>query len=167
MKFFKGETRYIKPVLIIAILAVLLGTVTGCEEFGLAPATSPQEEKPEKAAPSPTVITTKDRAILAVYGHLLSQAESHDAKIYIAEFYATCDNWSVESEFFKDGSSTWYVIIDMTNSETWEWKPYWQQASWFVFKDGKTIPSYLLEANAIRIEADLQELSPKPEPKAD
>ncbi|MFQ6122514.1 MAG: hypothetical protein ACE5LA_05590 [Dehalococcoidales bacterium] len=155
--------RYLKPVLIITLLAVMVWPVTGCEEWGFPPPEPPKaEEKPEKVV-TPTVISSEDRAILAVYEHLLNQAESSEAKVYLAEFYTVCDNWSAESELFKDGSSTWYVVVDMTEVETWEWTPYWQQAGWFVFPEGKVIPSNRLQANALRIEADLQELSLQPE----
>ncbi len=169
MKFVVWNKKFIKPDLIIALLVALLGTFTACEELGF-PAPGAPEEQP---APEPvtitssTVISTRDAALLAVYQRLLGQAESYEAKIYLANFYTTSDNWSTESKFFKDGSDTWYVIVDMTNNETWEQRPYWQQASWFVFKDGSVIPSNLFSANALRIEADLQALSPKPEPSSD
>ena len=163
MKLSNWNKIYIKPILVIALLAALLGTVTACEEMGFPPPSTPEEKpEPEEVTPA-TAIRTKDGAILAVYKHLLSQAESHEAKIYLADFYATCDNWTAESEFFKDGSGTWHVQVDMTSHETWELKPYWQQAGWFVFKDGKVIPSNRFQANALRIEADLQEMSLKPE----
>ena len=164
MKFPNRSKRYAKPILIIALLAALLLTVTGCEDFGQFPPPEPPAEKPapEKVV-SPTVISTADRAILAVYEHLLSQAESHEAKVYLAEFYTVSDNWSAEKERFKDGSSIWCVLVDMTDNDTWELRPYWQEASWFVLRDGKVIPSSRLQANALRIEADLQELSLKPE----
>ncbi len=155
------KKRYLTPVLIITLLAVLGLTITGCEDFGQFPPPEPPEEKPVKVV-TPTVISTEDRAILAVYENLLSQAESPEAKAYLAEFYTVCDNWSAESELFKDGTSIWYILVDMTSVEEWEWRPYWQQASWFVLKDGKVIPSNRLQANALRIEADLQELSLQP-----
>ena len=165
MKPSHWSKRYIGPILIMALLAALLGTVTGCEDFSQYPPPSPPAEKPEpEKAPRPTTISTGDRAILAIYEHLLSKAESHEAKIYLAEFYTVCDNWSAETERFQDGSTIWYVLVDMTSSEQWEWKPYWQQASWFVSRDGGVIPSSRLQANALRIEADLQELSLQPKP---
>jgi len=54
----------------------------------------------------------------------------------------------------------------MTRVTVWEEKPHWQQASWLVLGDGKVMPSHRFQANALRIEADLQELSlpPKPPP---
>lgn len=157
--------RYIKPILIISLLTVLALAVIGCEDFGFPPPEPPQpEKKAEEQAPPPITITTYDRAILVVYEHLLSQAESYQAKVYLAEFYATCDNWSAKSELFKDGTSVWYVVVDMTSIEAWEDRPYWQQAGWLVFRDGKVMPSNRLKANALRIEADLQELSLQPKP---
>jgi len=170
MKLADWNKKLIKPVLIMALLAALLGTVTACEELGFPPPstpTTPEEEPPPKEVTSPTVIMTKDAAMMAVYQQLLGQAESYEAKMYLADFYANCDNWSAESEFYKDGSSTWYVTVDETDNEDWELRPYWQQASWFVFKDGKVVPSNHFQANALRIEADLQALSSKPEPKSD
>ncbi len=152
---------YLKHVLVITLLVVLTFTVAGCEDFGTFPAPEPPAEEPEKPAPS-TFINSEDRAILAVYEHLLSLAESHEAKTYLAEFSAVSDNWSAKSELFKDGTSIWYVLVDMSSTELWEERPYWQQASWFVYQDGKVIPSNRLQANALRVEADLQELSLQP-----
>jgi hypothetical protein len=169
MKLTNWITGFIKSVLILALLVVLLGVFTACADMGFPTPSTPQEQPaPEPAkVTGPTVIITKDAAILAVYQRLLSQAESYEAKIYLSDFYANCDNWSAESEFFKDGSGIWYVVVDMTENVTWERHPYWQQASWFVFKDGKVIPSERFRANALRIEADLQALSPKPEQDSD
>jgi hypothetical protein len=168
MKLSNLNKSYIKPVLVIALCAALLGTVTACEDFGYPSASTPQETpEPEPLKTSPTVISTKDAAMLAVYQRLLSQAESYEAKIYLADFYANCDNWSAESEFFKDGSDTWYVAVDMTGIKDWELRPYWQQASWFVFKDGKVVPSNHFQSNALRIEADLQAMSPEAKPEPD
>jgi hypothetical protein len=169
MKITNWKKNLIKPVLIMALLASLIGTVTACEDMGFPPPSTPapEEEPPPKEVTTPTAIMTKDAAMLAVYQRLLSQAESYEAKMYLADFYANCDNWSAESEFFKDGSGTWYVIVDMTENETWELRPYWQQASWFVFRDGKVVPSNRFQANALRIEADLQALSPETEPESE
>jgi len=152
--------------MLIILLAVLTLTVTGCADFGFPPPQSPEpEEKTEVVKAPPTVITTEDRAILAVYEHLLSQAESYQAKVYLADFYATCDNWIAELELLKDGTSLWYVTVDMTDVARWREEPYWQQACWLILKkDGKVIPSNRFQANALRIEADLQELSLPPEP---
>lgn len=160
MKSANRNIKFIKPILVLALLTAL-GAFTACQDLGYPPPSTPQEKPETEKVTGPTVISTKDTALLAVYQHLLSQAESCEAKIYLADFYTTCDNWSAVSEFFKDGSGTWYVVVDMTSNETWKLRPYWQQASWFVFKDGKVIPSNRLQANALRIEADLQELSPE------
>ena len=148
--------KYTHCVLIITLLTVLAGLVAGCE------AQFPSANKPATVV-SPIVISTNDRAVLAVYEYLLGQAKGPKAKSYLAEFYAACDNWSAESELFKDGSSVWYVLVDMTGSKIWKLRPYWQQASWFVFRDGRVIPSNRIQANALRIEADLQELSLPPQ----
>ena len=157
-----SKKRYLKPVLIITLITVLVLTAIGCEDFGQFPVPEPPEEKPETVV-LPTTIISEDRAILTIYEHLLNQAESAEAKAYLAEFYTACDNWSAESELFKDGTSAWYVVVDMTEVEEWEGRPYWQQASWFLFPDGKVIPSNRIQANALRIEADLQQLSIQPE----
>ena len=167
MVFSGSVKRYIKPILIISLLVVLALAFAGCEDFGQWPPPEPSEpeEKTEEPAPLPTTttITTEDRVILAVYEHLLSQAEGYQAKVYLANFYATCDNWSAESELFKDGTSVWYVVVDMTGGEgIWREKTYWRQANWLVFQDGRVMPSNRLKANALRIEADLQELSLQP-----
>ena len=152
--------RHLKPALIIILLGLALGMVSGCADLGYPPV-EPPAEKPatvEKVKP-PTAIVTGDRAILAVYEHLLSRAGSAEAKMYLAEFYTVADNWHAETELFKDGGSIWYVMVDMTGSEIWEGRPYWRTASWFILQDGQVIPSNRLEANALRIEADLEGLS--------
>ena len=161
MKFFNLGKRHINAVLTAVLLVVMLGTIAGCEDYGF-PSPAPAEKAETET--SPTVIRTKDSATLAVYQHLLEQAKSIEAKLYLADFYTTCDNWSVEGEYFKDGSGMWYVLVDMTNVQVWEARLHWQVASWFVSKDGEVIPSNLLNANALRIEADLMELSPESEP---
>ena len=163
MKPSKWNKQFIKLVIILALFIALLGTATACEELGYPSSTTPEEEPEPVKVTSSTVISTKDAALLAVHQRLLTRAESYEAKIYLADFYANCDNWSAVSEFFKDGSGIWYVVVDMTSNETWELLSYWQQASWFVFKDSTVIPSNRFRANALRIEADLQALSPKPE----
>jgi hypothetical protein len=129
----------------------------GCQDYTFPTPEQPSQE-PEQPV-STTFINSEDRATLAVYEHLLSLAQSHEAKAYLAEFSAASDNWSANSELFKDGSSIWYVKVDMSGVDGWKDKPYWQQASWFVYQDGRVIPSNRLQANALRIEADLQELS--------
>ena len=47
----------------------------------------------------------------------------------------------------------------MTEVKDWQEKEYWQKASWLILKDDDVIPSNRFEANALRIEADLQSLS--------
>ena len=161
MTLTNWNNGYMKPILIM-LVAVLALTVVGCENFEQW-SPPPPEEKPEVEAPL-TTITTEDRAILAVYEHLLSQAESYQAKLYLADFYAICDNWKAESELLTDGTCLWYVTVDMAEVTPWQEKPYWQQACWLVRKkDGKVMPSNRFRANALRIEADLQELSVPPE----
>jgi len=152
--------RYHILFIAIIMLLTMVMTVSGCADYTF-PTPEPPAQEPEKPA-STTFINSADRAVLAVYEHLLSLAESHEAKDYLAEFSAVSDNWSAESELFKDGSSVWYVKVDMSGAEDWEERPYWQQASWFVYQDGRVIPSNRLQANALRIEADLQELSLPP-----
>jgi len=96
--------HFIKFVAIIVLLAVAVAA-PGCEDFGTLPTPEPPAEKPV----STIFINSADRAVLAAYEHLLSLAESHEAKDYLAEFSAVSDNWSAESELFKDGSSVWYI----------------------------------------------------------
>lgn len=166
MKNFTCEKYLLKAVFVIAVLSALLVMVTSCEDM-FPTTTSPQETpQPEPVKPaSATVINSKDAAILAVYERLLGEAEGYDAKVYLSDFYTTCDNWTAQSDYFKDGSGTWHVVVDMTAHEDWTYRPYWQQASWFVYKDGKVLPSNLFQANALRIEADLQALSAREESK--
>jgi len=165
MSISKTTKGYIRLILVsLALMAIFVGVSAGCADLDQWSPTAPAEEEAEAEKPAATTITTDDRAILAVYEHLLSQAESYQAKEYLADFYTTCDNWIARSELLKDGTSLWYVTVDMTEVAVWKEQPHWQQASWLVRKDGKVIPSERFKANALRIEADLQELSLQPEP---
>jgi len=164
MKHFTINKKAFKSIFVIAILAALLMAVTSCEEMGFPSATPQETPEPEPAqTTSSTVINTRDTAKLAVYQHLLDLTGSYDAKMYLSDFYTTCDNWTAQSDYFKDGTGTWHVSVNMTDVENWAFRPYWQQASWLVFKNGEVIPSNLYRANALRIEADLLALSPAPE----
>ncbi len=155
--------RCLSSALIISLLAGLALAVAGCGDFEQRPPPQPPESKGEAEVEAlPRAVGTEDRAILVVYEHLLRQAESYQAKAYLADFYTVCDNWSAGSELFKDGTRVWYVTVNMTSIEVWEERPYWQQAGWLVLKAGKVIPSNRLKANALRIEADLQRLSLQP-----
>lgn len=154
--------KLISAMALVMLLATAI-TTAGCEDYTFPAPETPAKE-PEKPV-STTFINSADRAVLAVYEHLLSLAESHEAKTYLAEFSAVSDNWSAKSELFKDGSSIWYVKVDMSGVAGWKEKPYWQQAGWFVYQDGRVIPSNRLQANALRIEADLQKLSLPPSPE--
>ncbi|MDD5127720.1 MAG: hypothetical protein PHR43_06485 [Dehalococcoidales bacterium] len=145
---------------IFAMLLIALLLLPGCEAYGYPTTTTPAPPRTE--TPSATVVNTKDSALLAVYQHLLEQAESHTAKRYLADFYTACDNWTTESEYFKDGSGIWYVQVDMGNVKPWTERAHWQKAGWFVYRNGKVVAANRLETNALRIEADLQELSLKP-----
>ncbi len=159
------KKRVLKPALAISLLAVLILAVTGCAELGLPPLQPAEtDEATTEPAALPTTITTEDRAILAVYEHLLGQAESYQARDYLADFYATATKWSASSEFLQDGTSIWVVVVDMTGVGLPEDRAYWRQASWFVLQDDRIIPSNRLQTNALRIEADLQELSLQPRP---
>jgi hypothetical protein len=156
-KTTKGDIKLI--LVSLALIAGLIAAGAGCAGFDQWSPTPSPEEPVEEEAPPPITIATEDRAVLVVYEHLLSQAESHQAKTYLADFYTTCDNWSASSELLKDGTSLWYVTVDMTSVALWGERTYWRQASWLVLEDGKVIPSHRFQANALRIEADLQELS--------
>jgi len=157
------KKQHMKAVVITTLLATLAGVATGCADFQPAPTPEPAEKPVVPKAPTTiTTITTADSAIMVVYEHLLAQAEGYKAKTYLADFYATCDNWTATSELLKDGTSMWHVVVDMTQTRHWRERPYWQQASWLVLRDGKVIPSNDFKANALRIEADLQELSLPP-----
>ena len=162
----------VSSILIIILLAALAWTVTGCtdlEPYSPPPQPAqPQQQKPP-VEKTPLKATSEDKAILAIYEHLLSLAEGHKAKAYLANFYTVSDNWVAEKELLKDGTSIWHIVVDMTDVEEWKERPYWQQASWLILQDGKVIPSNRFQANALRIEADLQELSlpPEEEPAAE
>jgi len=145
---------------LLALLAMAFFAV-GCEDFGTFPTPEPTRE-PTVQPPS-RFINTADRATLAVYEYLLELAESHEAKQYLAEFYTVSDNWSARSELLKDGTTVWHVEVDMSGVSPWTENRSWQQAEWLVYTDGRVVPSNRFDANALRIEADLQELSLKQE----
>ena len=159
MKFTRRKKKLIASVLALSLLAVLLLSVTACEELGLGGST-PDETTDVN---DPFIINTAEEAELAVYRHLLEQADSPEAKLYLADFYTSCYNWRVQSEYFKDGSEIWLVEVDMTAESDWEHNSYWQRAGWFVYQDSSVIPSNLFKLNALRIEADLQGLGPETE----
>lgn len=141
-----------------ATALVALGLLlAGCADSGQWPPNLPVQT-PKVKTPSSN-ITAEDKAILAVYVHLVDQARAHKAKLYLADFYTVCDQWSAKSEVLKDGTKIWYVTVDMTGAKTWGAKPYWKQACWLGLEDGRIVPSSRFQANALRIEADLQELS--------
>jgi hypothetical protein len=151
-------TSPMKLILLIGLLAVVIGVSVACEDFGLTP--SEETTKPEPTPTSgPVTVNTKDAAILAVYLHLLEKAGSPDAKTYLSDFYTECDNWYAESEYYKDGSDVWHVVVDMTEEPEWTERSYWQEASWFILNNGDVVPSNVFQSNALRIEADLQALS--------
>lgn len=158
-------TRYVSTplrlVILIALLAAVLLTAVACEDLGFgSPAETEETEQPEVTTVSgPITVNTRNSAALAVYLHLLEQAGSPDAKIYLSEFYTECDNWTAEAEYFKDGSDIWHVVVDMTDEADWQLRPHWQHASWFILKNGEVVASNKFRANALRIEADLQALS--------
>lgn len=151
-------------ILLVTSLALSVLVFAGCQDFGQFPTPTLPAESPPKVVPPGTSIGTEDRAILAVYEHLLTIAQSAEAKEYLAEFYAMSDKWTAEQELFKDGSTLWYVRVDSTEVKDWKGKPHWLEAGWHVSPDGKVIPSNRLKANALLIEADLQSLSAPPRP---
>jgi hypothetical protein len=159
MKFTSRKKKIIISILTLSLLTVMLLTFTACEELGLSGGTT----EATMEINDQSVISTAEAAELAVYRHLLEQADSPEAKVYLADFYTHCYNWSVQSEYFKDGSGIWLVEVDMTAETNWELDSYWQRAGWFVYHGGSVIPSNLYKLNALRIEADLQGLGPEPE----
>jgi len=104
-------------------------------------------------------VNSADQAEQAVYEHLLALAESAEAKSYLADFYAACDNWKVDLVRFTDGSTAWNVMVDMTGVSPWDHPEIWRQASWTVYRAGRVVPSREHQGNALRIEAELQALS--------
>ncbi len=160
MKITGRKSKFIISILVVSVLTVTLLSVSACQDLGLSGNTTPETTA---ATTSGNSVGTANEAKLAVYQRLLERAESYDAKIYLSDFYTYCDNWSVQSEYFKDGSDIWLVAVDMTGESDWNYNSYWQHAAWFVYRDGKVIPSNLFQVNALRIEADLQSLSTVPE----
>jgi hypothetical protein len=161
MKITGKKGKFILSILIVTLLIAMLLSITACEN--LVSSGDSEEEESDTVSSSDNIVSTTDEAKLAVYQRLLERADSYDAKIYLSDFYTYCHNWSVQSEYFKDGSDIWLVAVDMTGESNWEYNSYWQRAAWFVYRDGKVIPSNLFQVNALRIEADLQSLSTIPE----
>jgi len=161
MKITSKKAKLIISILVVSLLTVMLVSVSACQGLGLSGETTAATT--EAASAGGNSVGTADEAKLAVYQRLLERAESYDAKIYLSDFYTYCNNWSVQSEYFKDGSDIWLVAVDMTGESGWAHNSYWQRAAWFVYRDGKVIPSNLFQVNALRIEADLQSLSIVPE----
>jgi len=161
MKITGKKGKLIISILVVSLLTVMLLSITACDSLGLSGETTPATT--ETVSTGGNSIGTADEAKLAVYQRLLERAESYDAMIYLSDFYTYCYNWSVQSEYFKDGSDIWLVAVDMTGESDWDHNSYWQRAAWFVYRDGKVIPSNLFQVNALRIEADLQLLSIVPE----
>ena len=164
------KKRYVKLVLIITLLVVPAVVLLGCEDYaqdfgceGLTTSTQPSEEGTQETTggetPSSKTITTEDRAILAVREHLAAQAESYQAKFYLADYYTVCDEWNAVVEILEDKANVWQVVVHMTNMGWESEKRHWLQASWYVFQDGRVLASDNYQANALRIEAELQELS--------
>jgi hypothetical protein len=150
--------------------AIIMLTITllmsGCTYPDSSPALPPiqppadeQAQTAAKTAISYGTVKNEDSAILVIYRYLLDKAESYRAKVYLADFYTKCTGWSAEAELLKDGTSIWHVTVDMTAEKEWQEKPYWQQACWTILKDGTVFPSNRFQANALRIEADLDELN--------
>lgn len=157
MKITSRKGKLALSILVFSLLTVMLLSFSACQDLGFSGGNT--EETTTPATTNDNSISTADEAKLAVYQRLLERAESYDAKIYLSDFYTYCHNWSVQSEYFKDGSDIWLVTVDMTGESNWDHNPYWQRAGWFVYRDGKVIPSNLFQVNALRIEADLQLLS--------
>lgn len=156
MKFTSKKSKLIISILVLSLLAATLFSVTACQDLGLSGNSTEETEEPEDTGDN--FIGTADEAKLAVYQRLLEKADSYDAKIYLSDFYTYCDNWRVQSEYFKDGSDIWLVEVDMTGEPDWDLNPHWRHAGWFIHRDGEVIPSNLFQVNALRIEADLQSL---------
>ncbi len=102
---------------------------------------------------------SEDRALLAVQEYLLSKATTAKAKTYLTELYAAGGKWNAKGELLKDGTRVWNVMLETEDKASNQTKPYWHQACWTVFDDGKVLPSPKYDANALRIETDLQQLS--------
>jgi len=103
-------------------------------------------------------VISEDSALLAVQEYLLSKATSAKAKTYLTDLYAAGGKWSGKGELLKDGIRTWSVMLEIEDGAGNQIKPYWRQACWTVFDDGKVLPSPKYDANALRIETDLQQL---------
>lgn len=164
MTALKSKKKYVEIAVIISLVVLLLGSATACTypdqwQPPAQPAPAGTTESAKETAVSRGTIKNEDAAILAVYRYLLDHAQSHRAKAYLADFYTKCDKWSAKSELLKDGTSVWYVEVDMTAVKDWKEKPHWQKASWMILKDGTVLPSNRFQANALRIEADLGELN--------
>ncbi len=151
------KANLLKILILLVLVSLVAGAASGCIILPTdTPTPTPQATQTPKATGS--AITTEDRVLLAVHQHLLEKAESYEAKRYLTDFYDAVGKFKARSELMKDGSTVWHASVNMGGIEFKE-KPYWQQACWLVFTDGKVIPCQEFGLNALRIEADLQELS--------
>lgn len=154
MRFTSSKSKITIAVLAVALLAVTLAA-TSCDSLGLSSDTTTPTTQP-----SANTVTTGETAKLAVLQRLVNLAESAGALAYLADFYVASDgNWNVQTEYFKDGSGVWLVDVDMTAVTDWNLNPYWQQAGWFVFRNGDAVPANLYDSNALRIEAEIRALN--------
>lgn len=143
---------------ILTLLMAVCTVFASCEDMTGFPTTSPTPAVP-KVEIRRTLVLSEDRALLAVQEYLLSKATSARAKTYLTELYAAGGKWSAKGDLLKDGTRTWNVMLETEGKTGVQVKPYWSQACWTVFDDGKVLPSPKYDANALRIETDLQQLS--------
>lgn len=128
--------------------------LAGCQDIQL-----PVSPAPAGATPGTSnLVLSEDRAILAVQEYLLSKAASSRAKTYLTDLYASGAKWTAKGDLLNDGTRVFNVTLTVDNPGP-QAKPYWKRAIWTVFSDRKVLPSPQYEANALRIETDLQGLS--------
>ena len=119
--------RYIIPGIIgILVLTLFMG---GCAypesddwESPVQPSAEEKTEATAKSSVSRGTVKNEESAILTIYQYLLEKAQTHDAKVYLADFYTICTEWSAESELQMDGTSIWHVMVDVTAVEEWQEK---------------------------------------------
>ncbi len=142
----------------VLLTAICLVAFTACEGVAGVPAPSPSAPASKGVAGGVSVLS-EDRALLVVQEYLLSKATSAKAKNYLAELYSSGGKWSAKSELLGDGTRIWNVMMETEDKADSEIKSQWRIACWTVFGDGGVLPSPKFDANALRIETELQELS--------
>ncbi|MBI2858617.1 MAG: hypothetical protein HYX90_06020 [Chloroflexi bacterium] len=144
-------------VLSLALLIVATGFLSACGSGAVSPPGSPGSSKTAPASEYiyPGKLETDQDAVAAVAAFLQSEARNNDAIRYLAEYSMVVEKRVAR---LSDDKQAWYVTFSMDarpDADQGE-KPYWESAAWFVFRDGKVMPSTRQGGHATKILLDLR-----------